>query len=65
MGMECFANFFRSLEEVRPKAIENSKLVMEKRDIIQTKIDHISVDLDTQLQKQQTINEKRQFGSEW
>ena len=34
---------------------------MEKTDIMQTKNNHISVDLATQLQKQQTINEKRQF----
>jgi hypothetical protein len=60
MGMRCFAEFFHSLDEVQPKPIEESKLVLRKRDCIQTKIHHISMGLDTQLMKQQEIvNEKR------
>jgi len=61
LGMKCFENFFRSLEEVKPQPIEKSKQVLRKRDHIKTKIWHVSMDLDSQLRNQQTINEERRF----
>jgi len=61
MGMKCFDKFFKSLDEVRPKAIEKSKQVLAKRDNIQTKIHHISMNLNNQLLAQQQINDKKRF----
>eukprot|EP01083_Nonionella_stella_P096384 270942_1 len=61
MGMKCFEKFFKSLEEVKPKAIEQSKQVLRQRDNIQTQIHHISMSLDNQLRHQQKINAKKRM----
>jgi len=61
MGMQCFEKFFWSLEQVKPQAIEKSKQVLRKRDHILTKIRHISMDLDSLLRNQQTINEEKRI----
>ena len=61
MGMNCFSEFFQSLEQVKPKPIEQSKEVLRKRDNVQTKIHHISMSLDSQLRKQQQIMDEKRF----
>eukprot|EP01083_Nonionella_stella_P008972 26001_1 len=61
MGMKCFAEFFQSLEQVKPKPIEKSKDVLRKRDVIQTEIHHISMYLDSMLLKQQDIMQEKRF----
>eukprot|EP01083_Nonionella_stella_P108094 313954_1 len=61
MGMKCFEKFFKSLREVKPKAIENSKQVLRQRDGIQTQIHHISMSVDNQLRQQQKINAKKRM----
>eukprot|EP01084_Bolivina_argentea_P041754 77079_1 len=60
MGMKCFREFFSALENVSSKAIETSKQVLIKREVIKANVNCVSTHLDVTLKKRQQIENTKQ-----
>jgi len=61
MGIECFQEFFKLLDQGKSKAIKNSKDVMRQRDQILGKLHNISMDVQNLLLEQQSISDQKRF----